>query len=123
MILEPAKGWSDTRAPKTSSTELDGRYSRDNKTRAVVFDKGRAMSASPEVRFGLLSGNTLVSFRTTERDKTPAREVVTGRLLGDPAPGRPMPTDDPVIAGRVCTESGPVLLTFREYREHYGEGA
>lgn len=104
---------------RTAAPDL--KIAHDGRSKAVVFDKGRSQSQNPEARFGLLSGNTLVSFRTTEADRRPAREVVTARLLGDPAPGRPMPTDGPVIADRICTESGPVLLTFREYREHYGE--
>lgn len=110
------------RVDRIGRSELSGRSSQNKERVAVVFDKGRTAPLNPEVRFGLKGGgHNLVSFRITDADRRPAREVVTGRLLGDPAPGRPMPTDDPVIADRICTESGPVLLTFREYREHYGE--
>lgn len=51
-------------------------------------------------------------FRCTDRDKAPAREVVTARLMGDPAPDRPRPSEP--MPDRICTESGPVLLTFNE---------
>lgn len=97
-------------------------FPRDGAYRSVVFDRRRNQSTNPEARAGMLSGNTLVSFRTNDRDKAPAREVVTARLLGDPAPGRPMPPEPAVERERICTESGPVLLTFGEYRRHYGEG-
>lgn len=89
----------------------------------TVFDraKGRGVSASAE-NLSRRGGDTGSLFRVTERDKAPAREVVTALLLGDPAPGRPMPPEPAVERERICTDSGPVLLTFGEYRRHYGEG-
>lgn len=57
-------------------------------------------------------------FRRTlrEREAGPPSAVLTGLLLGDPTPDRPRPGDDipPDVRSRICTESGPVLLTFRE---------
>lgn len=79
------------------------------------------------------SGNVAFSYRTTERDKAPAREVLTPILMGDPAPGRVMPNQATgerryglqvgfLKDGRRHTHSGPILLTFKEYNEYYGEG-
>ena len=45
----------------------------------------------------------------------PTKTDVTHVICGDPAPGRRMPQDELTVEpGRICTESGPVLLTFRE---------
>lgn len=110
--------------------------------RRAVFDGGKSISLNPETNAGLGYATTTGSgplFRTNERDKAPARRVRTAELLGDPAPGRdaimrqmfpPATTGssrkwtDAVTvrdaAGRICTESGPILLTRREYAQQYG---
>lgn len=38
------------------------------------------------MRAALTGGD--ISYRRTDRDRQPPREVVTGRLMGDPVPGR-----------------------------------
>lgn len=65
-------------------------------------------------------GQMNVSFRRTERDAQPPREVVSGLLLGDPWPGRPMPGDDPtayneaVAAGEIEPPRQGICLFMRE---------
>lgn len=82
------------------------------------------------------SGNVSFSYRTTERDKAPAREVLTPILMGDPAPGRITDYDLPrkpghinmtnedrrcPHTGRLRTQSGIILMTFKEHAEQYGD--
>lgn len=112
------------RFDRVSFNEIAGRTAKSAHTKAVVFDKGHTTTANPETRAGLGTYGVSMfgAFRITERDKLPAREVVTARLLGDPAPGRARPPEPAVERERICTDSGPVLLTFGEYRRHYGEG-
>jgi hypothetical protein len=89
--------------------------------RAVPFDRGHSQSANPETRAGLaVRGiNVFGYFRTTERDKAQVREVVTARLMGDPAPDRVVP-DIPESRHGHKDEPAPIYLTFREMRAAYG---
>lgn len=81
--------------------------------RPTIFDRGAAtrvptpaVVAVPPV-FG--------AFRQTERDRRPVKEVVTGRLMGDPAPDRVVP-ETPAEAKRGPEQDpAPVYLTFRDY--------
>ena len=75
----------------------------------AVFDKGTS-STHTNSYFGTPS--TFGMFRCTEKDKRPARRVLTAQLLGDPPPGRTPPISRE--RQRISTLSGPVLLTFRE---------
>lgn len=82
--------------------------------RAAVFDKGRFGLAPPsrpgggEFIFG--------AFRKTRREKDagPPREVVTGRLLGDPEPGRVVPDIPDEVGSGNAPRSSSVNLTFRD---------
>lgn len=88
------------------------------KNAPTVFDRGqmRAQPSDLDAFYGTSS------FRRTEADRRPPRRILTALLLGDPAPGR-LREPASFETGRISTESGPVLLTFREYRERYGDGA
>lgn len=85
---------------------------------SVVFDRGHTASMNPETRNGISGGYhhaVFGTFRITDKDRQAPKVNVTHILCGDPPPGRPMPQEELTVApGRVCTESGPVLLTFRE---------
>lgn len=86
---------------------------------AVVFDKARSSSLNRAQKIGLSGGylpESLIFGHFRNLRDRPARETVTHILCGDPEPGRPRPADEPppVAPNRICTESGPVLLTFRE---------
>jgi len=85
-----------------------------HQSRVRTFDKGRSRSINPAANNGMMTGHPCVFGVFQERHRRPAREVVTGKLLGDPAPDRPRPQKLESIPGRISTESGPVLLTFRE---------
>lgn len=87
-------------------------------TPAPVFDRGRPFPLNPELRAGLTvnSGGSLFgAFRRTWRDRpgTP----VTGKLLGDPAPGRAVPQ---VAEDR---PPAPIYLRFRDYEAALVEGS
>lgn len=57
------------------------------------YANGRSVFGSNRGREKPLGGRTDQSFlfRTTSRDKTPPKEVVTAKLMGDPVPGRYVP--------------------------------
>jgi hypothetical protein len=63
------------------------------------------------------------TFRQTmrERDAALPREVVTGLLLGDPAPGRTQPVVPPITGSGVPINPAKIHLTFREMHEAYGD--
>lgn len=91
----------------------------------AIFGSRRATSTAPDSSFNS-GASSFGLFRCTDRDKAPAREVVTAKLLGDPAPDRKMPDEprDP-IRDRVRSDSpiirSPIYLTFREMRAAYGD--
>ncbi len=92
----------------------------------VVFGKSRNRSSNPQTNSGLAQtpmgpGFIFGSFRST-RDR-PAREVVTAKLCGDPAPGRVVPViaEDDDYDSRWLKKAAPIYLTFAEYRRATGE--
>lgn len=90
-----------------------------------VFDAGRSSSSgNPEARIGLQAGLVYSpTFRCTDRDKQPPRQVVTAMLLGDPARDRVAPEipEDGEGLGQGHHKPVPVYLTFAAYRAAYGE--
>lgn len=95
-----------------------GEKFRSAKNRSV-FGSGRAQSKNPDVAGGAASavGVPIGTFRRTlkEREAPPPREIVTGKLMGDPEPGRIVP-EIPARPGSGCPQAAsPIYLTFREY--------
>lgn len=68
------------------SLSRSGRFRAFDKQRTTsVFGKGKERTPNGEARIGLVAhAATAGLFRTTERDKQPASQVLTGKLLGDP---------------------------------------
>lgn len=104
------------------------------KTSASLFDRCRSGGTRAVGTVG--GGIGLGYFRTTDKDKAPPSRVLTGELMGDPAPGRTIQHEPPKKSGRFSemseerrcphtgklrTHSGPILLTFKEYRDYYGD--
>lgn len=88
---------------------------RRGQSGSVVFDRGHTVAINKETALGLGQHTSGILFRITDRDRQIATTTVTHVICGDPAPGRRMPQDELTVErGRICTESGPVLLTFRE---------
>lgn len=95
--------------------------------RSVVFDRARAASNNPEVT--ALGGSEAIKsglglhFRVTDRDRQPPREILTGKLLGDPTPGRTVPRLPPEQRqGYREPEPAPIYLTFRDYEAALADG-
>ena len=90
-----------------------------------IFGTGRERPNNPEANAkGIVTASVpLGTFRRTmrEREALPPREVVTGRLLGDPGPGRIVPEIPPDLGSGVVRPLSPIYLTFREYRAALGE--
>lgn len=90
----------------------------ENRHRAI---KRRGLfGRHPEVSSGggQVGGVPLGAFRRTlrEREAPPPREVVTAKLLGDPAPDRVVPDiPDAIGSGGSTAVPAPIYLTFREY--------
>ncbi len=56
---------------------------------AVVFDKARSISRDPAVASGgPRITNVFAGFHRAAADRTPAREIVTAKLMGDPPADR-----------------------------------
>lgn len=97
-----------------SSYDVDRSYAR------TVFGRGKSAAVSPESSFS--RNGALGIFRTTEADKRPARQVVTARLMGDPAPDRVQP-DIPRSIHEIRTHwsqplpTAPINLTFAQLRQ------
>ena len=91
----------------------------------TVFDAShRFLRASPATTVGpeALFG----AFRRTDRDRAAvAREILTARLMGDPAPDRVVPELPPEKIDRRFLRDdepmSPIYLTFREMRAAYGD--
>lgn len=72
----------------------------------ATFDEKRTRQNNEDARRLTSILNTQVFGVFRERDRTPAKKVVTAKLMGDPAPDRPRPTDEE-------TER-QIPMTFRE---------
>ena len=104
---------------------LGGDKPRPVKDRSV-FGRGRGLAKNPEVGSGVaaLGGVPIGTFRRTlkEREAPPPREIVTGKLMGDPEPGRVVP-EIPEAPGSGCVQPpAPIYLTFREYEAAKARG-
>lgn len=86
-----------------------------------VFDAAQAPDAPPAAAttagFGLW-------FRTTPRDRQPPREILTPRLMGDPAPDRVVPVLPPETRqGHRDPDPARVYLRFRDYEAALANGS
>lgn len=107
LFLEPRTPLEGYRQQKSVTFEANAAPSGADTVFDIATIGRRSMGGSraPIPIFGL--------FRN--RGVHPTKTDVTHVICGDPAPGRRMPQDELTVEpGRICTESGPVLLTFRE---------
>lgn len=111
------------KAPWSGNLETEGRFPRGSRDfgadsyKTVVFDKGRSNPPHANNDAGHSFNFSVFGVFQNRSDLAPARAVVTGHLMGDPQPGRPMPTDEPAVARRRDPETGnPIYLTFKDLR-------
>jgi hypothetical protein len=101
-----------------------GNHGNRENVPAPVFDRGRPYPVNPEIRAGLqvTSGGALFgAFRRTWRDRPGI--PVTGKLLGDPAPGRAVPKIPEERKPGSQQDFAPVYLKFRDYEAALVDGS